>query len=193
MQIIRNAIVAGALILAAAFPAAAEEDQPPAPSAEPGAPQGGMDHMGGQQSPGGMMGGMMGEGGMRDHCPMMGGGPGMKKGRGMMPLTVPMMEGRLAYIKADLGITEAQTAAWNAYADAIRAGRTKMEGVRPDIMKARESGDVLQRVDARIKGLETALDNLKALKPTIEALYATLTDAQKAKADELLPGRGRMM
>lgn len=193
MQIIRNAIIAGALMLSAAFPAAAEQDQSPVPSVEPGVPQSGMDHDAGQQGPGGMMGGMMNQGGMMEHCPMMGGKHGMKKGHGMMPPSVPAMEGRLAYAKADLGITEAQTAAWNAYADAIRAGRAKMEETHAAMMKAKESGDVVQRMNARIEGLETALENLKALKPALEALYATLTDAQKAKAGQLLPGRGRMM
>lgn len=193
MQIIRNTVVAGALMLAAAFPAAAEQDQSPAPSAEPSAPQGGMDHKADQKAPGGMMGGMMQQGGMMEHCPMMGGKHGKMKGHGMTPPSVPVMEGRLAYIKADLGITEAQTPAWNAYADAIRAGRAKMEETHAGMMKAKESGNPLERMDARTKGLEAALDNLKALKPALEALYATLTDEQKAKAAQLLPGRAGMM
>ena len=48
-------------------------------------------------------------------------------------------------------------------------------------------------MDARIKGLETTLDSLKALKPAMEALYAALTDEQKKKADQLLAGRCGMM
>ena len=50
-------------------------------------------------------------------CPMMGfGRRGMKEGmgHGAMMHSVPMMEGRLAYIKADLEITDAQMAAWDA-------------------------------------------------------------------------------
>ena len=59
-------------------------------------------------------------------CPMMGDmgfRRGMKQGMGHGAImhSVPMMEGRLAYIKADLEITDAQLAAWNAYADAVRA------------------------------------------------------------------------
>ena len=61
------------------------------------------------------------------------------------------------------------------------------------MMKARESGDALQRMDARIKGLETMLDSMKASKPATEALYAALTDEQKKKADQLLAGRCGMM
>jgi hypothetical protein len=48
-------------------------------------------------------------------------------------------------------------------------------------------------MDARIKGLETMLDSMKASKPAMEALYAALTDEQKKKADHLLARRGGMM
>jgi hypothetical protein len=78
---------------------------------------------GGQGGRGDMMGG--GKGGMMGGCPMMGGGMGGMMMRpsmhGMMMGSVPMMEGRLAYIKADLGITADQEQVWNAYADAVRA------------------------------------------------------------------------
>ena len=132
-----------------------------------------------------------------DGCPMMGdmmgGKRGMKKGHGMMMHSVPMMEGRLAYIKADLGITEAQMPAWNEYADTVRARHTKMEDMHAGMMKAKESGSALQRMDARIERLESMLDSLKALKPATDALYAVLTDEQKKKADQLLGGGCGMM
>lgn len=202
MQTIRNMLVATALMLAAAFPAAAQQDSPQAPSGEQNAPQSGMDHKADQQAPGGMMGGMMEQGGgkmggMMDRCPMMGhmmcGKRGMRKGHGMMAPSVPMTEGRLAYVKADLEITDAQLPAWNAYADAVRARRAKMEEMHAEMMKAKASGNALQRIDARIKGLETMLDSLKSSKAAVEALYAALTDEQKKKADQLLAGRCGMM
>ena len=80
-------------------------------------------------------------------CLMMG---DMKQGmgHGAMMHSVPMMEGRLAYIKADLEIADAQMAAWDAYANAVRARHATMEGMRADMMKARESGSALQRLGA---------------------------------------------
>jgi hypothetical protein len=61
------------------------------------------------------------------------------------------------------------------------------------MMKAKESGNALQRMDARIKALETTLDSLNALKPATVALYAVLTDQQRKKADQLLgEGPGMM-
>ena len=168
---------------------------------------------GGMMGRGGMMdrgqGGMMGRGGMMDQdmgdqdmsgCPMMGdmmgfGRRGMKQGmgHGTVMHSVPMMEGRLAYIKADLEIADAQMAAWDAYANAVRARHATMEGMRAEMMKAKESGSALQRLDARIKAMESKLDSFKALKPVTEGLYAILSDEQKKKADQLLGGGCGMM
>lgn len=162
--------------------------------AQQGAPGGGMMGKGGpgQGQGQGMMAGMMGKGGKAD-CPKMGGmmGGGMM-GKGMKH-SRPMMEARLAYAKADLEITEAQMDAWNAYADAVRKGYATMEGMRADMMKAKQSGTAVDRLDARIKATEAKLANLKALKPAAEGLYNVLTDEQKKKADELLSGTCGMM
>ena len=67
---------------------------------------------------------------------------GMKQrmGHGAIMHSVPMIEGRLAYIKADLEIADVQMAAWNAYANAIRARHATMDGMRAEMMKAKENG-----------------------------------------------------
>ena len=198
--------IISALVMTAAFPAMAQQDQQQAPMMGQG--QGGMmgQGQGGMMGQDGMMGpgGMMGRGGMMGQdmggqdmggCPMMGdmmgfGRRGLKQGmgHGAMMHSIPMMEGRLAYIKADLEITDAQMAAWDAYAAAVRAQHAPMESMHADMMKAKESGSALQRLDARIKAMESKLDGLKALKPVTEGLYAVLSDEQKKKADQLLGG-----
>ena len=60
---------------------------------------------------------------------------GMKEGmgHGTMMHSVPMMEGRLAYIKADLEIADTQLAPWDAYANAVRTRHATMEGMRAEI------------------------------------------------------------
>jgi len=187
-------LAAGAAMALASAPALAQQGE-----TKPGG-MGGMMN-GGMMGQGGIMGqrqgGMMDQDGRPDGCPMdmMGpGGHGMWKGmmHGMMH-SVPMMEARLAYIKADLEITDAQTAAWDAYADAVRGRHSAMESMHAGMMKAKESGNVVERMDARIKAMETMVDSLKTLKPATEALYAVLTDQQKKKADQLLGGRCGMM
>ena len=222
MKMLCKLVIMSALVMTAAFPARAQQDQQQAPMMGQG--QGGM--MG--QGQGGMMGqgqgGMMGQGqggmmakarrndGSRRHDGPGHGRPGHERlpddgrhdglrrsgtkqgmGHGAMMHSVPMMEGRLAYIKADLEIADAQMAAWDAYANAVRARQATMEGMRAEMMKAKESGSALQRLDARIKALESKLDSIKALKPVTEGLYAVLSDEQKKKADQLLGGGCGMM
>jgi hypothetical protein len=61
-----------------------------------------------------------------------------------------------------------------------------MESAFADLMKTKEGGSAVERLDARIKVAEAKLDSLKALKAPTEALYAMLSDDQKKKADQLL-------
>ena len=72
-------------------------------------------------------------------------------------------------------------------------GTRTMEGMHAEMMQAKESGSALERLDARIKAMETMVDSLKALKPVTEGLYAVLSDEQKKKADQLLGGGCGMM
>jgi len=129
-----------------------------------------MGHMGmGMMGPGNMCAGMQG---------MM--GPGTKMNFG------PMMEGRLAYIRAELGVTEAQISAWNDYASAVKARGTTMQDMRTAMAQATETGSALDRLDAHTKMMESLVESLKALRPTTEALYKVLSADQKKKADLLL-------
>ena len=190
-------VAACAAIALASAPAFAQQDNQPMPGGMGGMM--GQDQGQGQGQGDGMMGqrqgGMMDQDGKPDRCPKMGDMMGSGRhgmGKGMMH-SVPMMEARLAYIKADLAITEAQTSAWDAYANAVRARHSSMESMHADMMKTKESGSVLDRMDARIKAMEAMVESLKALKPATEALYAVLTDEQKKQADQLLGGGCGMM
>lgn len=139
--------------------------------------------------------GWMGHQGMMD-CPMMGGmghhrmGGDMgwsSMGRGPMMMGSPAnVEGRLAYLKAELGITEAQTKAWDGYASAAKSRMSVMFGMHDTTMQAMQSGTATARLEAHVKHMEAVTEALKALKPATDALYAVLTTEQKAKADVLL-------
>lgn len=67
-------------------------------------------------------------------CPMVGMmGQGMM-GQGKMPdkevQLGAMADSRLAHLKTELKITDAQADVWNAYGDAIKARATMMQGMR---------------------------------------------------------------
>ncbi len=135
------------------------------------------------QQPRGSMPGM-GMGMMGGGCPMMGMmGRGMRGRHGHMGA---MAEGRLAYLKAQLKITDVQNSAWGDYADAVKARVAVMQGMRESMMEAMQKGDATARMDARIKGMEAMLDAMKAVKPATEKLYAALDNDQKKIADELI-------
>ena len=134
----------------------------------------------------GMMGGgcptmgMMGRGMMGQR--MM--GQGMMRGGGAK--MGAMVSGRLAYLKDELKISDAQTEAWNGYAEAVK-GRVKvMQDMRDSMMDAMQKGNAVERMDARISGMEALLEAMKAAKPATVKLYAVLTDEQKKIADRLI-------
>jgi hypothetical protein len=139
-----------------------------------------------------MMGpGMMGQG-MMYGCPMgsmMGQG---MMGPGMMMGYEPLVEGRLAAVKAELSITDAQTAAWEAYASAVKARATSMQSMHASMMQTMQTGSAVDRMKAHVQAMENMVESMKEIQPVTEALYAALTDEQKKKADVLL-GWGCMM
>jgi hypothetical protein len=48
--------------------------------------------------------------------------------------TIDDIEGRIAFLRAELKITDAQMSAWNTFADALRANAKKLGEVRAAMM-----------------------------------------------------------
>ena len=148
----------------------------------------------GMMGPGMMNQGMMGPGMMNmmgpGSCSMMGGmGQGMMMGmQGMMnPAMMGMMmggpaaQGRLAYIRAELGITDAQTAAWDAYVSAVNARVTAMQGMHTDMMKAMMTGSAIDRLDAQTKAMQSMLEHASAKARHERDSMRCALDAQNAE------------
>ena len=133
------------------------------------------------------MAGMMGGG-----CPMIGmmGQGASQLGQGMMASRQAgmsaMVDGRLAYLKGALNITDAQIETWNGYANAVKARVDIMQGMRQTMTDAMQRDSAMGRMDARIKSMEAMVELMKAAKPATEKLYAVLTDEQKKVADQLI-------
>ena len=104
-----------------------------------------------------------------------------------------MLEGRLAYTKSALGITDDEAAAWRAYEDAMRTNVQSMQPAYQAMMTAMQSGSAIDRMQTHINMMQGRLDALKALQPATEALYKALTPGQQKKADALLGMGGGMM
>jgi len=125
-------------------------------------------------------------------------GPGMMGGCAMMGMTtdgqaLTFAEGRIAFLKTELGITEAQKTAWDAYADATKRNLQNMQGMWQSMTAAFEAKTPVERLDAHMAAMDGRLAALKEVKPALANLYATLSDNQKKKADEILTGIGCMM
>jgi hypothetical protein len=135
--------------------------------------------------------------GMRD-MPM---GPGMMGMMGDCPMMGTMMgadtstfaEGRIAFLKAELAITDAQKGAWDAYASALAKNLQGMQAMRQTMAKVMEAKTSVERLDAHIAAMDARLASLKEVKPALAALYVALGDEQKKKADQILTGMGCMM
>jgi LTXXQ motif family protein len=110
-------------------------------------------------------------------------GPGMA--------AIDRIEGRIAFLRAELNITEAQASAWNAFADAMRTNAKKLREVRASMMPQPDAGQqqaptVAERLDQQERSLVARLEGTRALKSTVTNLYGTLSEDQKKTANEPL-------
>jgi hypothetical protein len=211
MDMIAKTAFAAALLLSVA-PALAEDAHHPPTSDTPATgtppesaappPAGSAPAQGqGTLMPGSMMGGgMMGGDMMKMMQEMMGGHAGMMRGMmsgamgqdGMMGqmMAPEHVEGRIAFLRTELKVTDAQQPLWNALAEAIRANA----GAADEMMTAMRGGMPMgasdstapQRMEAQEKALSARLESVRRLKAALEPFYAAIDASQKERADRLL-------
>lgn len=179
----------------------------PGPMGSGGMGSGGMPMMGQGQQQGGQPGMMMGMDRMRSmmgqqgaqagsgpamSCSMMSRHADMGSPTGMgMPFE--HVEGRIAFLKAELKITDAQTAPWNAFADALRANAKAHQAVHELMSKTGAPSGWIQRLDLQEKMLATRAEALRVLKASAVPLFTSFSEEQRALADRLLTGPMGMM
>lgn len=102
--------------------------------------------------------------------------------------TIDRVEGRIAFLKTELKITDAQDAAWNAFADTLRTNAKKLGEVRASMMPQAGAGQqgVVDRLALQEKWLAARLEGTRAIKSALTSLVGILSDDQKKTADELL-------
>ena len=115
----------------------------------------------------------------------------MQMMRGMMPFE--HVEGRIAFLKAELAITDAQQPQWNAFAEVLRAGAKGMRESMAKMMQAGTPTTAPAKAEAMVNMMTVHLDGMKSMAAAGKALYAALSDSQKKIADDLMTGSmGRM-
>lgn len=110
-------------------------------------------------------------------------GPGM--------VAIDHVEGRIAFLRTELKITDAQAGAWNGFADALRANANKLAEVRASMMSGMDGAQgpastLADRLDLQEKWLLARLDGTRTMKSAFAKLNEILSDDQKKAADDLL-------
>lgn len=154
-------------------PAASEA--PPAPPAPSGEMSNGMMGKDGQR-------GMMMGRDMKDMMSM------MRDMMGMMSAQASNIETRIASLKTELKITDAQAPQWDRFAEALRTAVKSMSGVHQKMMAQGMGGTLLARLDRQEAMLTAHLASVKSLKEALEPLYASFSDEQKKIADGMMIG-----
>jgi hypothetical protein len=88
-------------------------------------------------------------------------------------------------LKSNLRITEAEKAAWDAYVAALKTNARSLQGMRESMLPVR-GRKLPDTYEAHVTASEARLSALKELKPTLMALYESLDDNQKKRADDML-------
>ena len=107
----------------------------------------------------------------------------------MQPPAAPLdrVEGRIAFMKAELGVTDAQAPSWDQFAQALRTARGHLTEAG-QALAASQTGqsNSPSRLEAYERHLSMRLDSLRGARESFQRLYATLSPAQKQTADELV-------
>ena len=148
----------------------------------------------GQQPGGHMMGHGMGQGGATMGHQGMGRGMGMRGGQGSIcGMITTHVEGRLAFLKAELAITSEQESLWNDYAAAVRDNAKSVASRCSAMMKGEAKQSLPDRLEAQEQFVAARLDALRAVSKALKPLYGALSDTQKQLADELIRSSTGMM
>ncbi len=142
----------------------------------------GANAQGGQPGTGGMDMGRM----METMRPMM-------AGRGGMGMPFEHIEGRIAYLKAELKITDAQTAPWTAFADTLRADATAMRAMHDGMMKGGMPTTTPDRMAAQHKMMTARIAMMERSEASTKALYTSLSEDQRKAFDQMMSGPMGMM
>jgi hypothetical protein len=102
--------------------------------------------------------------------------------------------GQLAYVRAELRITDAQAQPWNAFAETVRVQAERLRQATQQAMTgATEPGPAPQQMERRIALLSVHMEAMRVVATAATPLYAALSEEQRQIADELMAEHFRGM
>lgn len=139
-----------------------------------------------------MMNGSFGPRQMMGRGPMMGYGPD-----GMLD----RIDGRLAFIKTELGIRDDQATQWDKFAQTVRANAENHNGLTRSMRDEMADNDYLakplpERLAEHEHFMQARLEQIKEVRAAVDAMYAMLDATQKKSANDIMMpamGMGMMM
>lgn len=101
------------------------------------------------------------------------------------------IDGRLAFLKTELKITDEQAPSWNELAVVVRTTAEAHNELMRGMVKEFHEGDFLEkplpeRLAYQQTHLEARLGQVKSVRAAVDKLYAILSDEQKKSADEII-------
>lgn len=128
-----------------------------------------------------MMESMMGGAGATSGMSARGGGAAMD---GVLPAgsSAARLEGSIAFLRAELHITDAQAPAWDAFAATLRAGREHLDAARAALQDSSTGTDPLMRLESYEKHLKARTEAIHMTRMAFTTLQGQLDEAQKRTA-----------
>jgi hypothetical protein len=126
---------------------------------------------------------------MSEMMKMMGSGGAQMSGMGMTEHTA----GRIAFLRAELQITDAQSKAWDAFADAMQKIGSQLKAADMPMMAGASARQLLARLDSQERMLTARLEGVRAMKAAFAPLYDVLSAEQRKTADDLLANHMGLM
>jgi hypothetical protein len=96
-----------------------------------------------------------------------------------------LVENRIAFLKAELQITNKQMADWNELAEALRSGRQHLAEARK-LAVLDDKTSSAERLEHYERHLTERLEAVKSARAGFTRLYPTLNEVQKQTADAIL-------
>jgi len=112
---------------------------------------------------------------------------------GGMGMPFEHVEGRIAYLKAELRITDAQSARWNAFAETMRADATAMKAMHDGMVKDGMPSTMPDRMAAQHKMMSARIGIMERSEANTKALYASLSEDQRNAFNQMMSGPMGMM
>ncbi|UEM21334.1 Spy/CpxP family protein refolding chaperone [Skermanella mucosa] len=92
------------------------------------------------------------------------------------------LEGRIAFLRTELHITDAQVPAWDSFANTLRAGRDHLDAARAALQDGATATDPMARLESYENHLKARTEAIHMTRMAFNTLFGQLDDAQKRMA-----------